>query len=208
MTALLAAALLAIAAPSPVQDAARYLESRQAASGCFAEPGGTAEPGLTAWAIIGLRAAGRTARGLEEARACLARNEQGLRTATDLELAVVALGAFGESPESLLTKLRALVRRDGQIGPTVNSTIWGVLALRQAGATVPRATVRYLLARQTRGGGWGWAARGSPDSNDTAAAIQALRSVGMRGRTIARGLAFLRRHQNRDGGFELTQRRG
>jgi hypothetical protein len=34
--------------------------------------------------------------------------------------------------------------------------------------------------------------------------IQALRSQGVRGRPIARGLAYLRRLENRDGGFALT----
>jgi len=48
----------------------------------------------------------------------------------------------------------------------------------------------------------------APDSNDTAAVIQALRTQGVRGRPIARGIAFLRRLQNADGGFELTAGRG
>ena len=52
-------------------------------------------------------------------------------------------------------------------------------------------------------------ARGrAADANDTAAAIQALRAAGVRGRPIDRGIAFLRRHQNRDGGFELALGRG
>jgi hypothetical protein len=36
----------------------RYLESRQVGSGGFAEPGRVATPGVTAWAALGLRAAG------------------------------------------------------------------------------------------------------------------------------------------------------
>lgn len=205
---LLATALAALAAASPTQEAARYLESRQVPGGCFAEPRGEAQPGLTAWAVLGLRAAGREARGLEGARACLARAEPDLRTATDVELAVLALGALGERPERLLSRLRALERPSGAIGPTLNSTIWGVLALRQTGAAAPEPAVRYVLDRQTRSGGWGWAVRAAPDSNDTAAAIQALRAAGVRGPPIARALAFLRRLQNRDGGFELTPGRG
>jgi hypothetical protein len=42
-----------------------------------------------------------------------------------------------------------------------------------------------------------------PDSNDTAAAIQALRAAGIHGVPIVRGLAYLRRLQNDDGGFSL-----
>ena len=65
-----------------------------------------------------------------------------------------------------------------------------------------------LLAAQRPSGGWSWLAGGAADTNDTAAAIQALRSAGVRGGPVDRGVAFLRRHQNRDGGFELTAGRG
>jgi Prenyltransferase and squalene oxidase repeat len=204
--AAIAAAL--VLAASPAQDAARYLESRQVAGGCFAEPGGGGQPGLSAWAILGLRAAGRPARGLEGARACLARNEPELTSVTDVALAATAIGALGERPDGLLGLLRAATRPDGRVGPTVNSTVWAILAFRQAGEAAPPRSVRYVLARQARSGGWGWAPRAAPDSNDTAAAIQALRAAGVGGRPIARGLAYLRRLQSPDGGFELTPGRG
>src|SRR5436309_948607 len=81
-------------------------------------------------------------------------------------------------------------------------TAWSVLALRGAGQPVPRKTVAWLLARQTHRGGWGWS--GAPDSNDTAAVVEALRAAGVRGRPIRRALAYLLRYRNADGGFELT----
>ena len=68
--------------------------------------------------------------------------------------------------------------------------------------------MRFVLGRQARSGGWAWYGGGAPDSNDTAAAIQALRAAGVRGKPIRRGLAYLRRLQNRDGGFELSPGRG
>ena len=68
--------------------------------------------------------------------------------------------------------------------------------------------MRYLIRAQRRSGGWGWSPGGAPDSNDTAAAIQALRAAGTRGAPISRGLAYLRRLHKRDGGFELTPDRG
>lgn len=207
MTSLVATALSALALASPVQDSARYLETRQVAGGCFAEPGGRGDPGLTAWAVLGLRAAGRQPRGLEGALACLERGPEP-QTATDLGLRVMALAALGAEQGSDLARLRALARPDGRIGPAVNSTIWGLLALRQSGAAAPPATVRYLLRQQHRSGGWSWTPGGRPDSNDTAAAVQALRAANVRGRPIARGLAYLRRLQNPDGGFELTASRG
>jgi hypothetical protein len=130
------------------------------------------------------------------------------RTATEVALAVIALSAVGEAPAPLVARLRALVRPSGAIGPTLNATVWGALALRASGAEIPPATVRLLLARQTRSGGWSWAAGVAPDSNDTAAAVQALAAAGVRGRPIRRALAYLRRLQNPDGGFELAPGRG
>ena len=200
--------LTGAAAASPASDAVRYLESRQHADGGFAEPGRAPTPGLTAWAVIGLRAAGRPPAALEEARAYLERSEAALVTATDVEMALVAQAAVGRSAPELVRRLRAMEREGGLIGSTLNATIWGVIALRAAGEDVRRATVRTLLRAQRRSGGWGWSQRAAPDSNDTAAAIQALRAVAVRGRPIERGLAFLARHRNRDGGFELGAGRG
>ena len=205
---LAAAAAVAIALASPTQEAARFLEGAQAPSGGFAEPGGGATPGLTAWAAIGLRAAGRPAEGLGAARAYLAGIEGALHSATDLELVLAARLALGDPATSLLERVRALRRPDGRIGPTLNSTIWGVLALRSAGDSIPADAVRLLLRRQHVSGGWPWTTGVAPDSNDTAAAVQALRACGVRGRPITRGLAFIRRHQRPDGGFELALGRG
>ena len=197
LATLLAAAVLAV---SP----AAYLESNQQRDGGFAEPGSSSSPGLTAWALLGLRAAGRPSAAAYD---YLVAHEPDLRTATDIELAVLAEGATGGVSEPLYEKLVALGRPDGRIGPAINSTAWGVLALAQTGR-VPRPRVSYLLRQQQHSGGWGWIAGARTDSNDTAAVIQALRAEGIRGRPITRGLAYLRRLRNPDGGFELTSGRG
>ena len=158
--------------------------------------------------MLGLRAAGRPARELEDARAYLARTEDGLRTATDVETALLAAAALGQPSPSLVRRLRELERPSGLIGSTLNATIWGVLALRAAREEVRPATVRTLLRAQRPSGGWGWTAAAAADSNDTAAAIMALRAVRVAGLPIARGLSFLARHRSRDGGFELARGRG
>jgi hypothetical protein len=198
MTALALAVALAV---GPAQ----FLQAHQTENGGFAEPGGRPTAGLTAWASLALSAGGSTD---ERAIQYLKANERELVAATDLELALAAEAAAGPPSESLLARVRALARPSGAIGPTLNSTYWGVIALRQADAPVPRATRDYILRRQTRSGGWAWTAGSAPDSNDTAAALQALRALGVRGRPIHRGLVYLRRLQNRDGGFELTEGRG
>ena len=205
---LAALVLVAVASARGPADAARFVVARQQADGGFAEPGRSSTPGLTAWAVLGLRAAGRPARDLQAAGDYLARNESSLQTATDVEAALLATAAVGEPSQSLVRRLRELERRGGLIGSTLNATIWGVLAFRAAGEDVRPATVQLLLREQRPSGGWAWSTGAAPDSNDTAAAIMALRSVRVTGRPIARGLAFLARHRKRDGGFELARGRG
>jgi len=184
---------------------AGFLQAHQQPSGGFAEAGGTVGPELTAWAALGLRAAGaRTGDALPYLQA----RENALPEITDAELVAVAEGALGRQPTVLLDRIRRAQRPDGRIGPNVNSTIWGILALRQSAAPAPRASVRFLLRQQARSGGWAWYLHGQPDSNDTAAAIEALRASGVGGVRIRRGLAYLLRLRNADGGFELTPDRG
>ena len=120
-----------------------------------------------------------------------------------MALRVVALAALGETvDESLLARLR---RHRPDV--LVNETIWTVLALRAAGEQPPQAFVRAILSAQAKGGGFPWSRGGSPDSNDTAAAIQALRAAGVGGAPVRRAVAALRAFQNRDGGFALTKGR-
>jgi energy-coupling factor transport system substrate-specific component len=184
---------------------AGFLQAHQQAGGGFAESGGTVGPELTAWAALGLHATGADTGG---ALRYLQARESALPEITDAELVAVAEGALGRQPTVLLDRIRKARRPDGRIGPNVNSTIWGILALRQSGMPVPRASIRFLLRQQGRGGGWAWYLRGQPDSNDTAAAIQALRASGVAGVPVRRGLAYLLRLRNEDGGFELTPGRG
>lgn len=200
------AAALALSSPlaaGPLDRAAAYVGGRQQANGGFAEPGGRADPALSAWAVLGLRAAGRVPR--EGAAAYLWASPA--EEADDIALRVLALAALGEDTRPLLSRLEAARRPDGRIGSLVNSTAWSVLALRSAGRPAGARTIRYLLSRQRPSGGWSWHPRGSPDSNDTAVVVQALRAAGIRGRPIRRGTAYLRRVQNRDGGFPLVRGR-
>jgi hypothetical protein len=207
-------AALVLAAPASagiLDDASRYLIGKRTPAGGFHEPGSSADPGLTGWAILGLVAADH----------CPTRSGEYLRgkpypTATDLELRILALDAlrarcrFEVNLGGQVSQLLDLRRANGRIGTNVNSTIWGVLALRAVGRQVADRTIDYLREQQKPGGGWPWYPGGKADSNDTAAAIQALRAVGVSedARSIRRGLAYLRRHQNDNGGFELGAGRG
>jgi hypothetical protein len=185
-----------VVAATPVQ----FVQAH-ATGGAFAEPGGKADPGLTSWAVLGLTAAGATAPG---SLAYLQAQETTLQSTTDVALVALAEEALGAQPAALLDRLRAARRPSGQIGPTVNATCWAVLAL---GAST-QTTTRWLLARQAKSGGFAWAVSGQPDSNDTAAALEALRVAGVHGVPVIRAVRFLLAFQNRDGGFELTHGRG
>jgi prenyltransferase beta subunit len=188
---LLAAALLAVSPVSFVQS--------HAAGGAYAEPGGSSDALLTSWAVLGLRAAGAASPG---SLAYLQAQEPSLRTSNDVAIVALAEQALGDRNEQLLSRLA--VQPDGQIGETLNSTYWAVLAL---GRSSP-ATTRFILAQQTKAGGFAWYAHGQADSNDTAAALEALRVAGVHGRPVTRAVRFLRTFQRPDGGFELTHGRG
>ena len=184
--------LATLAAATALATPAGYVQAQQR------EDGGFGDAQLSAWATLGLVAAGADTGG---AAAYLAKQQP--TSATDLALLAMARSAAGDRPDDLLPGLRA--HRPGKL---VNATIWTILALRQAGEPAPTALVQALRRAQRPNGGWSWLAGGAADANDTAAAIQALRAAGVTGRPIDRGVAFLRRHQNRDGGFELTLDRG
>ena len=184
--------LAALAAATALGTPAAFIEAQQREDGSFGDPQ------TSAWATLGLvAAAAETGRAAEY----LARQQPA--SATDAALFAMARAAAGDRPDDLLPRLRT--HRPGKL---VNATIWTILALRQAGEPAPRSFVEAVLREQRPSGGWSWLRGGAPDSNDTAAAIQALRAAGVRGKPIDRAVAFLRRHQNRDGGFELTLDRG
>jgi hypothetical protein len=170
-----------------------------ASNGAYAEPGGTPDALLTSWAVLGLRAAGAPAPGSLD---YLHSQEASLTETTDVALVALAEEALGDRQPALLARLGA--KPDGRIGPTLNSTMWAVLALGRAAP----ATVRFLLAHQARSGGFAWGVGGQPDSNDTAAALEAFRVAGVHGAPVTRAVRFLLTFENRDGGFELTRGRG
>jgi hypothetical protein len=176
-----------------------FVQGRAQPDGGYAEPGRASTVALTATAVLGLHAAGAPVP--EKTRAYLLEHETGL-TPTELELVVMAEAVSGGVSERALASLRGLQQDNGLIGEALNSTYWGVLALRQAGQPVPHATTQAILRAQARNGGFPWISGVRPDTDDTSAAVQSLVAAGVRGKPIARALAFVRARQNADGGFE------
>jgi prenyltransferase beta subunit len=191
-------------AASSLGRGASYLLARRQVDGGFAEPNGSSSAGLTAWAVLGLKAAGKTPGEAQTTADYLA--QAPAPQATDLELRLLAEHSLGRDVSNLADEIEQLRRPTGRIGPALNSTYWGVLALRAAGRKTAKATVRYILHAQRKNGGWSWSPRAAADAGDTAAAIQALRAAGASARStsIKRAVRYLRRCQNKDGGFAVS----
>ena len=173
---ILALLLLALApATAAAGDVGGYLASSLDSQGCAAEPGGSASVNLTSWVAVGLVASGRSATSAAD---CIERRSSELRSATDLELAILALVAAGREPRDLATRLAREVR-NGRIGPTPASNQFGILALRALGQPVPAAVKATLLRDQNRDGTWPVLPGGDGDSNLTASGIAAAIAAGV-----------------------------
>ena len=179
-----------------------FVQGRVQPDGGYAEPSGHSTVALTATAVLGVNAAGGQTSAAT--RAYLLAHESGL-TPTELELVVMAEAVTGGASDSAVGALRALVHANGIIGEALDSTYWGALALRQTGQPVPKATVTAILHGQARSGGFPWIRGILPDTDDTSAAVEALAAAGVRGRPVARALAFIRTRENKDGGFALQK---
>jgi hypothetical protein len=197
-----------------------YLASRQSLSGGFSERGAPVSVSLTEWAVMGLRAAGQSPAGMHRAgghtaASFLARRAPRWHSAFALERGILGVVAMGKDPRSfggrnLVRALRSQITRSGRIGPFANSTYWGVLALRAARSTVPARSISYIRGAAGASGGFGYAAGSGPDSNDTAAAVMALRAgrVPCDWRVMTNAYAYMHTLQRSDHGYALTSSAG
>ena len=123
-----------------------------------------ADPGLTAWAVLGLAAAGHCSAQIGGAvpRRQAPADRHGLSSSgsspwTRCATCRRAGAATPSTSSQLVSRLQGLRRDNGRIGPTVNSTIWGILALRatgrEAGARRRSAGCKRRSARAAAGPG-------------------------------------------------------
>ena len=211
------------AAPARAATPAQYLAAAQNDDGGFGRAPGARSAGLyTGWATIALATQRGEAAAVTRAVGWVRAHADGLArngSATgigDLERTVLLLAAAGRSPRAFASQdlVAALTRRvtaDGAVLGQVNLTTFAILALR--GAKVPadapalRRAGTWLARQQNDDGGFGFLTRGlASDVDDTAAALQALASLGGRSTALRRGAAYIRGVQNADGG--LPQQRG
>lgn len=162
-----------------------------------------------AWIMQALIAAGQSDVPTDHLKSVAA---GGFNPTNDYAKAILALAAAGENPTTFgeidyVAKLKTYY--DGvQMGDAtlLNDDVWSILALasiKEAGSVEAIAAKDFLLANQNADGGWGYLVGGSSGSNDTAAAIMALREMGLDANSavITNAIAFLHTMQNDDGGF-------
>jgi prenyltransferase beta subunit len=118
------------------------------------------------------------------------------------------VGRAGSHRIDLVTRLLAFQDASGRFaanGAEVNTTTWAILALKAAGrGTAQRArAVTWLRAQAAPNGGFSWNQSGAPDTDSTAAAVQALRAGGVpaSATVVRRALSYLHAQQIPGGGF-------
>ncbi len=212
-----AAAVGTFAARADVSREIAYLASTQNADGGWGSAAGQPSSELySAWAAIGLAAAGRNPQSVRrDGRTvldALRAQADTLESVGDYERTMLALRACGAPVTSLAGKnlLAGLLRyreSDGSFSHQVNLTAFAVFALRAAGHSASDPAVRaagaWVAHQQDADGGFNFDVRGAAsDVDDTAAALQALVDAGIRnGAGVEHAVAFLLRTQNLDGGF-------
>ncbi len=152
------------------------------------------------------RRGGRLSRrsGRRRSRSSRARTTD-VRTDADLALRVVALAALGETRSTRASSRGCAATQPGRARQ--RDDLDGARPARRRGAAAADARAGDPRRRRRRAAASRGRRGGKPDSNDTAAAIQALRAPGVAGAPIRRAVVALRAFQNRDGGFALTKGR-
>jgi energy-coupling factor transport system substrate-specific component len=207
----LAAALPTRADASDAGRAANWLESVQNADGGFgASPGDDSSPTMTGWAMLGLEAAGRSPLDISQGERTpvdfLRAKESEIRSTGDLARTTLALEGAGVNPRSfagrdLVGELIKRRRKDGSFEGWPGDTAFGVIALREAGATGGLdESLEWLRGAQNDDGGWG-DTPGSPSTADGTGAV--LQALSRGSKAVDNGISYLRKAQRPGGGFPL-----
>jgi hypothetical protein len=203
-----ASVLPAKAQASEASRAASWLVAAQNSDGGWgSSPEDESAPDMTAWAMLGLEAAGRnpldvSSGGRNPVGYLRARVDE-LSSPGDLARTILALHGAGVDPRDfaghdLVGELAKHRRDNGSFEGWPNSTAFAVMALRVGGGGVAQSTA-WLAKVQNADGGWG-DEPGLPSTADgTAAVMQAMPET-----TAAQdGLDYLRKAQRPNGGFPL-----
>jgi prenyltransferase beta subunit/uncharacterized membrane protein len=194
-----------------------FLTSAQNADGGFGAARGQGSSELySAWAAMGLAAAGRDPASVRHGGHSVLDSLRGevstLNGLGDAERTILAARACGASAYSfagrnLVAEVLKARDSDNSFEHLVNLTAFAIFALRAVGHSQGFPAIRdaagWIERQQNRDGGFGFGGRGSSsDVDDTGAALQALADAGARnGRSLGAAAGYLIRSQNLDGGF-------
>jgi energy-coupling factor transport system substrate-specific component len=206
----LVSVLPARAQASETSRAANWLVGAQNADGGWgASPGSDSAPDMTAWAMLGLEAAGRNPLDISSDGhnpvGYLRGHVDELSSPGDFARTILALEGAEVDPRSfaghdLVSALAKRRRSNGSFEGWPGSTAFAVIALRAGGADGGLGqSISWLAKVQNGDGGWG-DVPGSPSTADgTGAAMQAMPDTSAAGH----GLGYLRKTQRPNGGFAL-----
>jgi hypothetical protein len=194
-----------------------FLTSAQNGDGGFGGARGQGSSELyTAWAAMGLAAAGRNParvrRSEHSVLDSLRAQASTLRGLGDAERTILAVRACGASAYSfagrnLVAEVLRARASDRSFAHQVNLTAFAIFALRAVGHSPSFGAIHqaagWIERQQNPDGGFAFSSRGSPsDVDDTGAALQALADAGAHNRRVlAAGAGYLLRSQSLDGGF-------
>ncbi len=211
-----AATVRAQSAAAPSAELSFLLSAQNSDGGFGGAPGQRSSELFTAWAAMGLAAAGRdpahVRRGGHSVLEALRREASALSGLGDAERTILALHACGASGHSfagrdLVAELTRAQTADHSFAHQVNLTAFAIFALRAIGHSAGFRPIReaagWLERQQNGDGGFGFGGRGSPsDVDDTGAVLQALVSAGARDRgALTAAAGYLARAQDLDGGM-------
>jgi energy-coupling factor transport system substrate-specific component len=194
-----------------VGKAADWLVSVQNPDGGFGSaPEDDSGAEMTAWAMLGLEAAGRNPLDVSRIGRTpvdFLRGAVGdLKSPGDLARTILALEGADVDPRefagvNLISRLLAKRRDNGSYEGWPGSTAFAVIALRTAGATGGlEKSLSWLQEAQNDDGGWGDLPDSPSTADGTGAALQALAPGS---KASQRGLSYLRQAQRPGGGFPL-----
>jgi prenyltransferase beta subunit/uncharacterized membrane protein len=194
-----------------------FLTSAQNSDGGFGAAKGQGSSELySAWAAMGLAAAGRNPQSVHRGGHSVLDSLRGeastLSGLGDTERTILAVQACGASSyafagRNLVAEVLRARGSEGSFEHLVNLTSFAIFALRAVGHSqgfpVIREAAGWIERQQNSDGGFNFGERGSPsDVDDTGAALQALADAGARnGGILGAAADYLIRSQNLDGGY-------
>lgn len=201
----------AAASPETSRAVAWLVKTQNGDGGWGSSADRSSAPDMTAWAMLGLEAAGRNPRDVSRNGhnpvGYLSQHLDELSSPGDFARTILALQGAEVNPRKfgghdLVGALIKRRRSNGSFEGWPGSTAFAVIALRASGAVggIEQST-EWLARVQNRDGGWG-DVPGSPSTADgTGAVLQAIPNTD----AARHGLGYLRKHQRPSGGFPLGE---